>query len=101
IWSAGIILYELLAGHLPFQAPSPDGRPSEELKRKIISEPPARLVGIPVDLVAICLRCLEKDPARRYATADDLASDLERFLADEPVEARPLGIGARWLRHAK
>ena len=58
-------------------------------------------MGIPVDLVAICLRCLEKDPARRYATADDLASDLERFLADEPVEARPLGIGARWLRHAK
>jgi serine/threonine-protein kinase len=95
VWGAGAILYELLAGRPPFEASSWD-----ELKRRVTEEPPQALEGIPADLAAVCLRCLEKDPARRYATAGELSGDLARFIAGEPVRARPLGVGARLLRRA-
>jgi serine/threonine-protein kinase len=86
----------LLAGHSPFRASS-----VEDLE-ELVSEshhPPA-LDDVPADLAAICYKCLEKNPARRYATADDLAGDLERFLADQPVQARPLAWTAICVRHA-
>jgi serine/threonine-protein kinase len=95
VWGAGAILYELLSGRSPFEASSWD-----ELKRRVTLEPPPALAGVPADLAAVCLRCLEKDPARRYATAGELASDLTRFLGGDPVRARPLGLGARLLRRA-
>lgn len=95
VWGAGAILYELLAGRPPFDASSWD-----ELKRQITEDPPPVLVGAPADLAAVCLRCLEKDPVHRYATAGELADDVARFLAREPVRARPLRVGARLLRRA-
>lgn len=96
VWSIGVILYELLAGCLPFKAPKP-----EELIRKIINDAAPPLQGIPVDLAAICLHCLQKDPSRRYANGGELAADLNRFLRGKPVLANPLGPTARLLRHTR
>ncbi|MEO5727377.1 MAG: serine/threonine protein kinase, partial [Byssovorax sp.] len=95
VWGAGAILYELLQGHPPFKASS-----RGELERQVILDPPPPLAGVHPDLAAVCLHCLEKEPSRRYATAGALAVDLAHFLAGEPVSARPLGLGARWLRRA-
>jgi photosystem II stability/assembly factor-like uncharacterized protein len=77
IWAVGVILYELLAGRPPFE-----GESSLELMRKVESgtlTPPGRIRrGIPPALEAICLKCLKKDPADRYPTAEALANDLAR-----------------------
>jgi serine/threonine-protein kinase len=96
VWSAGVILYELLGGHLPFESPDP-----KELIRKITAEPPPPLRGVPEDLAAVCLRCLEKDPSRRYAGGGELAAELLRYLSGEPVIANPLGPVARLLRRSR
>jgi hypothetical protein len=98
VWALGVILYELLTGRRPFTGP---GR--EALARQITGSEPARLTGLPRPLESIVLKCLEKDPARRYASAGTLADDLNRWLHGEPVLARSEGwfprIGRRLRRH--
>jgi serine/threonine protein kinase len=64
--------------------------------------PPRQLLPrLPRDIETICLKCLQKDPNHRYATAGDLADDLARFINDEPVYARPIRPWERWIRWAR
>ncbi len=96
----GTILYELLSGHAPF-----GGQSDADILRRVVSDEPPRprrvVPAIPRDLEAICLKCLEKMPGRRYETAGALAADLRRFLIGEPTLARPMSPLerlARWSR---
>jgi WD40 repeat protein/tRNA A-37 threonylcarbamoyl transferase component Bud32 len=96
VYSLGVVLYELLCGELPFR-----GAKSMVLEQVLREEarPPRQLNDrVPRDLETICLKCLEKEPSRRYPSALELAEDLRRFLKHEPIRARPLGLAARWLR---
>jgi tetratricopeptide (TPR) repeat protein len=90
IYALGTVLYELLAGCPPFRA----GSDAETLRMVVSDEPAAprrKQPHVPRDLEAICLRCLEKSPTRRYATAQELADELHRWLAGESIRARPTG----------
>ena len=100
IYSLGAILYELLTGVPPFQAPT-----AVEIWRRAVEEEPknptAMNRAVDLDLATICLHCLEKDPARRYASAQALADDLDHWLAGEPITARPVAFGERlWRWHS-
>jgi serine/threonine-protein kinase len=100
VYSLGAILYETLTGRPPFKEST-----RTETRRHVVHEPPkppSQLRrDLPRVLEAICLKCLEKTPARRYASAQALADDLARWLRGEPTVARPLGMPARLGRWAR
>ncbi len=102
VYSLGVILYELLTGRLPFEADSFDALLTRLREGRPVA-PRALNPRIPRSLEAICLKCLEKEPARRYGAAAELADELRRFLENKPVLALSVGrLGRAWmwcLRH--
>jgi serine/threonine protein kinase/WD40 repeat protein len=118
VYSLGAILYQMLTGRPPFEAETP-----LEVMRKAIEEEPERPNAvlapsrreaplaksqienlksrIDSDLETICLKCLEKDPKRRYGSAEALAEELERWQRGEPITARPVTSGERLVKWAK
>lgn len=100
VYSLGAILYALCTGQAPFGATNP----MDTLLKVLDSEPalPSALNrAVPKSLERICLKCLEKKPSDRYASATALADDLQHFLKDEPINARPADVWQRFRRWAR
>ncbi|VTU01986.1 serine threonine protein kinase : Protein kinase family protein OS=Singulisphaera acidiphila (strain ATCC BAA-1392 / DSM 18658 / VKM B-2454 / MOB10) GN=Sinac_7050 PE=4 SV=1: Pkinase [Gemmataceae bacterium] len=101
VWALGLILYQCVTGRHPFQTDSLAGLVEAIATRT--PEPPSGFVaGLPREIDWVCRKCLAKHPHHRYASAADVAADLDRFLAGEPVHARvhpPAERLVRWARH--
>jgi formylglycine-generating enzyme required for sulfatase activity/tRNA A-37 threonylcarbamoyl transferase component Bud32 len=99
VYALGALLYECLAGRPPFEGPQ------QAVLVSVLNDepmPPSRLAAkVPRDLETICLKCLSKEPARRYASAEELANDLRRYQAGEPIRARPVGAVERTWKWAR
>jgi len=91
IYSLGVILYESLTGRPPFQSDQVGGV-LRMIQESVPARPRSIVPGLSRDLETICLKCLEKEPTRRYRSGNELAEDLRRFQAGEPIVARPLGL---------
>ncbi len=99
IYALGVVLFRLLTGELPFR-----GTASSQIQQRITDDAPSprRLDdSVPFDLANVCNKCLQRDPAGRYAKAAEVADEMRRYLAGRPVLARPLswwGRAGRWAR---
>lgn len=99
VYSLGVMLFQMLTGELPFRGSAQ----SQIQQRQTDDAPSPRRIEplVPLDLATVCLKCLERDPNRRYATAGDFAEELRRWQRGEPVAARPLSSVGRVVRWAR